>query len=213
MGVRRRGYLFRRKNKRFPFLIGALLVLVVFGCFQLNRTILPAAIAMSSIEAKNKANAAIDQAVGQCLTENAFQSSDFVSTLKNSQDTVAVNAVEINALCTKISTLLNEAMSQWSEAEIGVPLGTAAGLEFFSNAGPELKFRLRQGGDTQVDYETAFESAGINQTHFKIWLKIKITIQMVNPLQRQTIHMERKMMLLDMIIKGDVPNGYLGLQQ
>ena len=66
-------------------------------------------------------------------------------------------------------------------------------------------------GDTTVDYETEFTSAGINQTNYKIWLTVNITISLVNPIYDRNISMNRKIMLADTIIKGDLPSNYIDI--
>ena len=68
-------------------------------------------------------------------------------------------------------------------------------------------------GSAEVDYETEFISAGINQTNYKIWLTVDITVSLANPLYSKRVNMTRKIMLVDTIIKGEVPSNYLGIPQ
>ena len=63
-------------------------------------------------------------------------------------------------------------------------------------------------GSTKVDYISTFESAGINQINYKIWLNISIELKIVNPLYHETITMERKIMLADIVFIGKVPEHY-----
>ena len=62
--------------------------------------------------------------------------------------------------------------------------------------------------DTKVDYETSFSQAGINQTNYKVWLTVEITLRMVNPLKSTDVTTTRKIMLIDTIIKGNIPQTY-----
>lgn len=68
-----------------------------------------------------------------------------------------------------------------------------------------------QSGEAEVDYETEFTSAGINQTNYKIWLTVNITISLVNPLYDRKANLSRKIMLADTVIKGDLPSNYFNI--
>ena len=63
-------------------------------------------------------------------------------------------------------------------------------------------------GQSHVDYETSFVSVGINQTNFKVWLDVITEIQMVNPLEKDIVKTNRKVMIIDSVIKGNVPQTY-----
>lgn len=54
-------------------------------------------------------------------------------------------------------------------------------------------------------------SAGINQTNYKIWLTVNITVSLANPIYSKNVNMTRKIMLVDTVIKGEVPSSYLGV--
>ncbi len=45
-------------------------------------------------------------------------------------------------------------------------------------------------------------SAGINQTNYKIWLTVNITVSLANPIYSKNVNMTRKIMLVDTVIKG-----------
>lgn len=66
-------------------------------------------------------------------------------------------------------------------------------------------------GGTDVDYKTEFMSEGINQTNYKIWLTVNITVSLANPIYSKNVNMTRKIMLVDTVIKGEVPSSYLGV--
>lgn len=104
-------------------------------------------------------------------------------------------------------------MLEAENIKVEIPLGAASGIGVLANTGPDIAFEIRQAGGTDVDYDTQFSSAGINQTNYKIWLTVNMTVSLVNPLYNRQISMTRKIMLADVIIKGEVPSGFLTLPQ
>ena len=81
----------------------------------------------------------------------------------------------------------------------------------FSNTGPSIPFYLKPMGLASVDYETSFTAEGINQINFKIWINVAMDIKIVNPLRSETMSVSRKIMLVDTIINGTVPERYMTL--
>ena len=51
-------------------------------------------------------------------------------------------------------------------------------------------------------------SAGINQINYKIWVDISMEMKIVNPLYQEILSMERKIMLVDIVFSGKVPEHY-----
>ena len=81
-------------------------------------------------------------------------------------------------------------------------------MELFANWGPDIPFSMEPKGAAEVDYETKMESSGINQMHFQIWINISLEIRIVNPLHEESIPMTRKIMLVDTVFGGDIPEEY-----
>jgi len=163
--------------------------------------------AICSIEARNMANDAIDNAVNEAMLELNALSSDYYE-VDDENMTIYADTMLINELCSAVSENINDETDALSKIKIEVPLGVALGVDIFSNTGPKAVFSLRQMGESRVDYETSFVSVGINQTNFKVWLDVATEIQMVNPLRTQTLATNRKVMIIDSVIKGKVPDTY-----
>ena len=109
------------------------------------------------------------------------------------------------------SAYITEKLVNMENNEVKIPYGAASGIAMFANSGPEISFRIKPVGGTDVDYKTEFMSAGINQTNYKIWLTVNITVSLANPIYSKNVNMTRKIMLVDTVIKGEVPSSYLGV--
>lgn len=177
-----------------------------------EKYIMPAAADICLIQAKETANQIINSAVEEVLKERSEGNKNILSLeTKNSTTMIMADTITINLICSEISSSITEKISNMENNIIEVPYGAASGIGIFANSGPNLPFEIMPAGETTVDYETEFTSAGINQTNYKIWLTVNITISLVNPFYNKNISMNRKIMLADTVIKGDLPSNYIDI--
>jgi sporulation protein YunB len=166
---------------------------------------------ISHIQSKSTANTIIDEAVQNTIKELNITSSDFFIEKQQYSTAVSVNTILINTFCSTVSMAITEGMEKIAEEHISIPIGVITGIEMFSNIGPSIPFYIKPMGIASVDYETSFSAEGINQINFKIWLNVCMDIRIVNPLRSETMSVSRKIMLVDTIINGTVPERYMTL--
>ena len=206
MGVR------RRKKRTFSW--STLLLIITIGItlgiglrfFDLRLTEI--AEEMSKLESKTAANRVIDTALERTLAELSMEAEDFYFANESNPDGISADTIAINRFCTTLSSEITKELEQLNNEKINVPLGSISGVELFANGGPEIPVSMEPKGAAEVDYETKMESSGINQMHFKIWINISLEIRIVNPLHEESIPMTRKIMLVDTVFGGDVPEEY-----
>ncbi len=128
--------------------------------------------------------------------------------LQQTEESYTANTVYINHFCTRLSQKITEGFSALPKDAICVPLGAATPFSFLANKGPSIPFTVLPMGTARVEYETAFHSAGINQINYKIWLNISMELKIVNPLHKESVTTERKIMLADLLFGGKVPTHY-----
>ena len=201
--------MFSLRSLRRLFFVLCLLFLFLVGGRIAEEKWLPTILAISHLEAQAISNQIIDEAVEETMDqcqlspEDLFTTKDHITTA----DTVA-----INALTTTISQKINQKLNSLPQPTVSVPLGILSGFDLLANHGPSVTFRLMELGQTQVDYETSFTSGGINQTYYQVYLHVRLQLCLVNPLQKQMVTTERKIMLIDAVLEGDVPQGYFPFQ-
>lgn len=191
--------------KRFEILL--LITAIIYFAVSAEKRIMASLSAISVIEARNLANNAIDNAVNRAMLNMNAISSDFYE-LDEENLTIYADTMLINELCSAVSENLNDETDALSKIKIEIPIGAALGIDVLANTGPKAVYSLRQMGQSHVDYETSFVSVGINQTNFKVWLDVITEIQMVNPLEKEIVKTNRKVMIIDSVIKGNVPQTY-----
>ncbi|MCJ7855802.1 sporulation protein YunB [Lachnospiraceae bacterium NSJ-143] len=177
----------------------------------IEKHIMPTLIEMSGLEIKSFADNSIDRAVRESLEELNIRTSDFFDK-ENATNYITADTVLVNKLCAVIDRKLDTIFTNRGREEIAIPLGAASGVDILANTGPDIKFRMVYKDDTSVDYETSFSAAGINQTNYKVWLTVEVKMRLVNPLKSADVTATRKIMLIDTIIKGTVPQTYFQIE-
>ena len=202
----------RKIRKYVVFFTFTVSVMAAAFIIATEKYIMPAAADICLIQAKETANNIINSAVDEVLKEKSEGGRNILSLeTENGTTMIMADTISINLICAEISSSITEKIANMENNIVKVPYGAASGIGIFANSGPDLEFEIMPAGDTTVDYETEFTSAGINQTNYKLWLTVKITIRLVTPIYVRNISMNRKIMLADTIIKGDLPSNYIDI--
>lgn len=205
----------RRKRAYFPLLLSLCAAFAaVFSLWQLEQAFLPPLREMSHMQSKSIANDIIDRAAESAVQEMQLSADSLL--LRNDDGgnpSYAADTAQINRFCTLLSRTASQSLAELPKEVIRIPLGAATNIVHLANKGPEVTFTLLPQGAVNVDYETAFESVGINQVNYKIWITISVDMKIVNPLYQETLSMQRKFMLADLIFGGEVPEYYFQMGQ
>lgn len=200
---------------KFYFFIFLLLCFLAFALFiyQFETKVVPTAIVIGEKYATNIVEQEIDKSVEKTILEMGLYSEKFFNKSLNQTTNhyLDVNAILINNVCLNVSTNLTQSLKEMNETKIELPIGIFSGFNAFSGIGPKFKISIVSIGDATVDYETNFVSVGINQINFQVYLKINTQVSIINPMYKKDILISRKLMLVNTVFNGEVPNTYLNL--
>lgn len=198
----------KKKYRKYPLYLSLLVCTVLclsISLFSfLEKRILPSLREISHMQCKSFANEFIDSAILRNLEEI-----DTTALLIQSEESYTANTALVNQFCAQLSKEITNGLNQLPDEVIRIPIGAASNISFFANLGPEIPYTLLPMGAVKVDYDTDFASVGINQINYKIWLNISLELKIVNPLYQETVLMERRLMLADLVFGGKVPEHYL----
>ncbi len=122
---------------------------------------------------------------------------------------ITTNSSKINELSVLVESETLKNMQTMCESPITIPLGEFFGFSVFSGLGPPISFNAYPRGEVQCKFLSDFMSAGINQTHHKIYASVDATINVVLPLKSISVKMSSEVMVCESIIIGKVPDTYL----
>lgn len=206
----------RKKLFKIPFFSLTILCIFIWLIYlfilQFENEVLPTAIKVSQKYATNIISQEINKSVEKTITSLRLHTNDFFNKNVN-KDTnktyLDVDTILINNVCAKVSDELSKNLKNINDTKIDLPIGVFSGISAFSEFGPPFTVCLSSIGDAIVDYETNFQSVGINQINFQVYLNISCSISIINPMYKKDIDVSRKLMLVNTIFDGEVPKTYL----
>jgi sporulation protein YunB len=187
--------------------------ITVLFIFLFERFAVPVALAIAEEHSVTFVNTSLNNSVKESCSRHNINSSDLYTAQFDSNGKLTyldVNSMLINELCAETAEQLSLDLNNAEISRISLPLGTLTGIHFLSEYGPAIPIGIIPLGSAKADYETALESAGIGQVNFKVWLVTECNMGMVNPLLPQKIKITRKLMLVNTVFSGEVPNAFYG---
>lgn len=124
----------------------------------------------------------------------------------NKINLIKANIFLLNKITSEISIRSNNELDELGRKGIQVPLGWMTDKSIYYNLGPNITIEMEPIGNIETNYETVFESAGINQTRHKIYLNIKGKIKIIIPMYNREIEVNTQIPLSETIVVGEIPD-------
>ena len=119
------------------------------------------------------------------------------------------NAEVINKLLLEFSTNVRENYDLGDTEEIKVNWGVITGSKLLSQLPFAVTVKVQPVSLTKFQYETGFETEGINQTRYYIYCTITSQIHILAPFTDKTAQINRRLLLAEAVIVGKVPDSYV----
>ena len=208
-----------RRKKISPgkgvLLIGLVMLLVglfIHSYYRFDRRILPMVLEAAELRLQAEINNVINYAIQEIIVERNLQAEDFIIKSGNPLNPVlSVNTVLVNDICNTAAQRISHRLNNLEPETVEVPMGMTLGLDTMAQRGPRFRFQLAPIGNALVSYESTFTAAGINQTHFAVWLTVESVVRIINPVNSSEIFVARDITLVDTVISGVVPDTYLSM--
>jgi sporulation protein YunB len=203
----------RKKSGGLVFFVFITIVSFSVAAFftGLDKRMLPTALQAVDMMAKSKINTVINDSVTAVIAEQNLISSQFYETNVSTEgrvNSLSVNTVLINSICNRLAADISNSLNNLNTERIIIPYGALSGVRAFANIGPGYPIDLMSLGEAVVDYSSSFESVGINQVNFQIWLNVDSTVRVINPLADREVVVTRKIPLVNTVINSEVPQMY-----
>ncbi len=165
--------------------------------------------ALAVARVKSVAARAMNQAILDCLSEST--NGDAVIHVRETGERVYLleaDAYRMNALAAACAQAAQDLIAQMGEQGISIPIGTITGVPFLAGRGPKLRVTFIPAGSVQSAFDTEFTSAGINQTLYRVKLRLTASVQIVMPGVYQAVSVTSEASIAESVIVGDVPQVY-----
>ncbi len=166
-----------------------------------------------------RAKVMVQQIVNKAVNEQLYETGDMEDVLirKTNGDgqleVLQANTQAMNLLMTEISKELQEQYSGRTEDVYYVPLGVLLGDHILSQGGPDIKLRIRPLSVSSMDFKTEFETQGINQTKYKVYLNLTSEVKVLAPFTKDTFRIAATVLIAEAIILGTVPGSYVSVPE
>lgn len=156
----------------------------------------------------------IGQSVLNDALKNTLNSADFSDLVIVQRDDagdiqlVTVNAEEINNIENIALTYAQDRLSKLEKTGVSVNVGSALST-LTTGLGPEIKIGVQPKGAADATYYTRFETGGVNQTRFMIYIRLKAKLRMLIGLSVQEVEVKNDILICETIIVGRVPQSYI----
>lgn len=119
------------------------------------------------------------------------------------------NSRVINKLLLEFSANVKENYDLGDTEEIKVNWGVITGSKILSQLPFTATVKVQPVSLTKFQYETEFETEGINQTRYYVYCTITSKIHILAPFTDKTAEINRRVLLAEAVIVGKVPDSYV----
>lgn len=207
--------IFKIKNPKLTFFIIALFILFNSIMYTFNKKILPAVMKVAEEKLKREATDIINETALEIYSKD-FSYEDIMIVEKDKEGNITMlraDTVKLNYLASKMALACNDKIGELNNLGLEVPLGYMTENLVFHNLGPNIGIKMSQIGSITKDYESIFESAGINQTRHKIYLNIQLKLNVIIPLRSEEVEIVSQIPISETIIVGKIPNTAIDLSK
>ncbi len=195
-------------KRAFTWLFMIIIVLSIVFINSLNRLetkLMPTFIAMCEIQTKQFVGGCIDKSIQNMHDVSSYRPSDFYNVSYDENGNVSLienNSILINEITNDISSRLDENLSQLVSAKMEVEVFDVLFPELFDEFGPSYKMDIMKDGFSNVGYKSEILEINGNQTNFKAYVEIEVSVKLLSPLYNDNITIKREVLIVDTIISS-----------
>lgn len=207
---------YRYKRKRVPkkakilIIVGAVLAAVIVAVVFFQKNVTKILYRLSEASVQSMTVISVNEAVSETLERIDYDSLVTVTHGNDGAVTgISANAQKVNLLARTTATLSMANLSARSENGIKVPVGAFTGIEFLAGFGPKVTFKIISVSRVSCEFESAFSSAGVNQTRHSVYMDVEATVTVVMPSGSKEISSVTEVLVAESVIVGEVPDVFL----
>ena len=205
------GFYTNNKNAKKFFSIFIMILIAFFTFYNLYKSINPIFETLCIEKARMIGTYIINDASNKILDNIDYK--NIVSIEENEGNRVLkTDVVIINKIASDIALEAERQFKELKNERIDIPIGALTGNKYLAGSGPNIGIQVIPTGNILTEIKNEFESTGINQTVYRIYLELTCKVNIVS--QYKTIEDEvvNQVLLVETVIVGDVPQSYYNLE-
>lgn len=201
----------KRKRKIAP--IVAIILVVAVGVLLISAEIRISNVRGKLINyaAKNAASAAATVGIEKSLETDRVRYADLVKFGRDRNGnivSVSTDAYYLNKIGNNIGDEVDKQINEMKSYVLKIPVSVLFSEQFINGRGPKMPVIFVMTGITTTDFENEFTAAGVNQTHHRIMLNIKINTYVIHSGNVIVVPYETNVCVAESIVVGITPQTF-----
>ncbi|MBW9143967.1 sporulation protein YunB [Clostridium sp. CM027] len=199
------------KNKikvRILIIIAIIMINFTIFIYIFGKTVMPTVMAVADAEMRAKATEIVNRSIISEYSKQ-FNYDQVIRVDKDSQGNIVMlkaDTLKMNKIACDVALESQKELMKLGEVGMKIPIGYITRNSILSYYGPKVTIKMQPIGHVETKYSSEFESAGINQTRHKIYVKVKTTVKVIAPLKSNDIEVANEVPIAETIIVGKTPN-------
>lgn len=206
-----KGFYTNNKNAKRFFSIFVIILIAVLTFYSLFKSINPIFDKLCMEKARE---------IGTYIMNNAsniiLDNIDYKNIVSIEQDgenkVVKTDVVIINKIASDIALEAEKQFKELENERIEIPIGALTGNKYLAGSGPDISIQVIPTGNILTEIKNEFESTGINQTIYRIYLELTCEVSIVSQYKTIEDQIANQVLLVETVIVGEVPNSYYNLE-
>lgn len=127
--------------------------------------------------------------------------------------TIHIDGFALNELMSEMATIAEKKIEELGSQPLEIPLSSIMGTQMLGTSGAKYAIECKAYASVDMDVESEFVAAGINQTKHRITAIVKTWVRFIMGGQVVSYEYENAITVVETIIVGEVPQTYLDQQQ
>ncbi len=218
-----RGFVVMRKNGRKKkrkirtfFITGCIFIIAVCVFIFLENTMKETLSSAAELKSKEIIEQIINGAVYEQTHQEDGTELEIIRTDEDAEGNlqlVTLNTSLLNKIGTEIAKRVNDDIYYDKTDQIRLSLGSLIGSRLLSQTGPYFTFDIVPVAVINVGYKTEFESTGINQSKYKVYLDVKTETRLMVPFMSEQFETVNTVLIAEAVIVGEVPGTYANIPE
>lgn len=181
--------------------------------YILNDVAMPTVIAVADAEMKSKALEIINKEILKEFSKQ-FNYDDVIHAEKDNSGNITMikaDTLKLNKIACDVAVNSQEKLNSIGTKGIKIPMGYIFKNNILAYLGPNITVKMEPIGSIEAKYISNFESAGINQTRHRIYVKVITDIKVIAPFKNSSITVSNEVPIAETIIVGKIPETSISL--
>lgn len=204
------------KKKRVALVVTVLVTLVILAVvIGVVTEVNLRPIILNTAESRVRAIAldAVNSAIARNLSDVSYD--ELITVARDEQGHVTLlqaNTVNMNRISTQTALTTQQYIADIEQQSIRISLGSATGNPLLAGRGPEMLVKVVPVGSVASEFITEFQTAGINQTRHKVYIRIRALMRIVIPTGAKQVEVISQVPVAETVIVGQVPQSYVNVE-